>query len=66
MKLNPTSSVAMLALLGWAASKAWRQIKDRRTPLPPRRSIERWEGEGGGVPVTESRTAAQTSPLARE
>ncbi len=66
MKLNPTSSVAILALLGWAASKAWRQMKDRRTTPPPQRSIERWEGEGGGVPVAESRTAAQISPLGRE
>lgn len=29
-----------------------------------REPIQRWEGEGGAVPVASNRTAAQVSPLA--
>lgn len=32
------------------------------TPRTHREALHIWEGEGGGVPVTSSRTAAQVEP----
>lgn len=38
-----------------------RRLERRRVPRP---EINRWEGEGGAVPVSAERTAAQTTAAA--
>lgn len=51
-------SVGVLAL-GAALDRRRRQERQRL----PRPDIERWEEEGGAVPTSEDRTAAQTATV---
>lgn len=63
-KLMFAAALAALAA-GWLAG--WRRARARRRqqrPLAQPPALQTWEGEGGGVPVTEHRTAAQVNPCA--
>lgn len=60
--------VAALAALGALFGLSWRcfaQVQAERRTTRPRAEpehLQTWEGEGGGVPVGEHRTAAQVRP----
>jgi hypothetical protein len=61
-KLMFAAALAALTA-GWLAG--WRRARARRRqqrPLAQPHALQTWEGEGGGVPVAEHRTAAQVSP----
>jgi hypothetical protein len=60
-KLMFAAALAALAA-GWLA--AWRRARARRLARPQAqpRELQTWEGEGGGVPVEGSHTAAQVRP----
>jgi hypothetical protein len=52
-------AIGVLALGG---RHAYRQLKTKRKKPVPKARLEVWEGEGGAVPVSPERTAAQVSP----
>ena len=52
-------AIGALALGG---RHAYRHLKTKRKNAMPKARLEVWEGEGGAVPVSQDRTAAQVSP----
>jgi hypothetical protein len=60
--------VIALSMLGGLIALGWRGLAraqaDRRSTRPRAEPehLQTWEGEGGGVPVGEHRTAAQVRP----
>ena len=60
--------VVALATIGALLGLSWRclaQVRAERRTARPRAEpehLQTWEGEGGGVPVDDSRTAAQVRP----
>jgi hypothetical protein len=52
--------VSLLAIGVFALGLALDRLRQRERSRLPRREISRWEEEGGAVPVSSSRTAAQT------
>lgn len=60
--------VVALGTLGALLGLGWRcvaQVQAERRSTRPRAEpehLQTWEGEGGGVPVADNRTAAQVQP----
>jgi hypothetical protein len=52
--------VSLLAIAVCALGLALDRLRQRERSRLPRQEISRWEEEGGAVPVSSSRTAAQT------
>lgn len=66
--MSLTRQVVALAALGALLGAAWRcvaAVQDERRSTRPKAEpehLQTWEGEGGGVPLDEHRTAAQVRP----
>jgi hypothetical protein len=56
--------VGLLIIGAVAAGASHDRRRRRERERLPRPEVNRWEEEGGAVPVTEGRTAAQTQPRA--
>ena len=56
--------IGILALGAVAAGHALDKNRHQMRRRVPRPEINRWEDEGGAVPVSPRRTAAQTAPEA--
>ena len=56
--------LALAAVFGFAYGlrDLRRYLKAQRIARAQQRRLEIWEGEGGAVPVAETRTAAQVTP----
>lgn len=56
------TAVAFLAL-GFLGRNLYEHLRGVRHRKEQRQALETWEGEGGAVPVSPSRTAAQVPPV---
>lgn len=57
-----TALLAGLTYAVWRAVRNTHQTRQSARPAAPPDDVTRWEGEGGGMPVSGSRMAADTSP----
>ena len=56
-------TAAAFVALGFLGRHFYDHLRGKRHHKEKREALETWEGEGGSVPVSPSRTAAQVPPV---